>query len=141
MKDRQVGVAVFSVLRKMKPLRQIEVAELMIAANRLTVTYAKALLAATPKEQLAEPEKPKSISGVSAEAIARMEQEMDHLQRDYRLVEDSYGTTMLNLVVAKGYVGRLLANAEVARYLERTHLDMKRELEGIIAAIRTDAVG
>jgi hypothetical protein len=48
---------------------------------------------------------------------------------------------MLNLVVAKGYVGRLLANDEVARYLERNHLDMKRELEGIIAAIRTDAVG
>jgi hypothetical protein len=141
LKDRELGVAVFSVLRKMKPLRQIEVAELMIAANRLTVTYAKALLAATPKEQLAEPEKPKSISGVSAEAIARMEQEMDHLQRDYRLVEDGYGTTMLNLVVAKGYVGRLLANDEVARYLERNHLDMKRELEGIIAAIRTDAVG
>ena len=85
MKDRQLGVAVFSVLRKMKPLRQIEVTELMIAANRFTVTYAKALLAATPKEQLAEPEKPKSISGVSAEALARMEQEMDHLQRDYRL--------------------------------------------------------
>src|SRR5512144_443396 len=36
------------------------------------------------------------------------------------------------------YVGRLLANDEVARYLERNHLDMKRELEGIIAAIRTD---
>ena len=32
---------------------------------------------------------------------------MDHLQRDYRLIEDGYGTTMLNLVVAKGYVGRL----------------------------------
>ena len=63
----------------------------MIAANRLTVTYAKALLAATPKEQLAEPEKPKSIGGVSAEALARMEQEMDHLQRDYRLIEDGYG--------------------------------------------------
>ena len=100
LKDRQLGGAVFSLLRKMKPLRQIEVAELMIAANRLTVSYARALLAATPKEQLAEPEKPKSISGVSAEAIARMEEEMDHLQRDYR-----YGSTMLNLVVAKGYVG------------------------------------
>ena len=95
----------------MKPLRQIEVAELMIAANRLTVSYAKALLAATPKEQLAEPEKPKTISGVSAEAIARMEEEMDRLQRDNRLVENGYGTTILNLVVAKGYVGRLLANA------------------------------
>jgi hypothetical protein len=141
LKDRQLAVGVFSALRKMKPLRQIEVAELMIAANRLTVSYAKALLAATPKEQLAVPEKPKSISGVSAEAIARMEAEMNHLQRDYRLVEDGYGTTILNLVVAKGYVGRLLANDGVARYLERNQPEMKRELEGIIAAIRTDAVG
>ena len=141
LKDRQLVIAVFSLLRKMKPLRQIEVAELMIAANRLTVSYATALLAATPKEQLAEPEKPKAIGGVGAEAIARMEEEMDHLQRDYRLIEDGYGTTMLNLVVAKDYVGRLLANDGVARYLERNHPEMKRELEGIIAAIRTDAVG
>jgi hypothetical protein len=130
---------VFSALRKMKPLRQIEVAELMIAANRLTVSYARALVAATPKEQLAEPEKPKAIRG--AEAIARMEAEMDHLQRDYRLIEDGYGTTILNLVVAKGYVARLLANDVVARYLERNNPEMKRELEGIISAIRTDAVG
>lgn len=135
LKDRELGVGVFSLLRKMKPLRQIEVAELMIAANRLTVSYAKALLAATPKEQLAEPEKPKAIHGVSAEAIARMEEEMDHLQRDYRLIEDGYGTTILNLVVAKGYIGRLLANDAIARYLERNHPEMKRELEGIIAAI------
>ena len=53
LKDRQLGGGVFSLPRKMKPLRQIEVVELMIAANRLTVSYARALLAATPKEQLA----------------------------------------------------------------------------------------
>ncbi len=76
---------------------------------------------------------------MTAETIARMEREMETLQRDYRLVEDGYGTTMLNLVIAKGYVGRLLANDEVVRYLERIHPDLKRELDGIIAAIRTDA--
>ncbi len=134
-----MAMAVFAILRKMKPLRQVEVLELMIAANRCTENYAKALLAATPQEQLVNPEKPKRIAGVTAETIARMEREMETLQRDYRMVEDGYGTTMLNLVIAKGYVGRLLANDEVVRYLERNHPDLKRELEGIIAAIRTDA--
>ena len=139
IKDRPMAMAVFAILRKMKPLRQVEVLELMIAANRCTTSYAKALLAATPQDQLVSPDKPKRIAGVTAETIARMEREMETLQRDYKLVEDGYGTTMLNLVIAKGYVGRLLANDEVVRYLERIHPDLKRELDGIIAAIRTDA--
>ncbi|GJH07727.1 hypothetical protein CBA19CS11_02835 [Caballeronia novacaledonica] len=41
LKDRQVIPAVFSVLRKMKPFRQIEAAEMMIAANRFTKPYAE----------------------------------------------------------------------------------------------------
>lgn len=35
------------VLRKMRPMRQIEAVELMIALNNFTCAYAKALLAAT----------------------------------------------------------------------------------------------
>jgi len=139
IKDRHLSRAIFGMLKKMKPLRQVEVLELMIAANRCTENYARALLAATPANQLAHPERPKRIPGVTAETIAKMEREMDSLQRDYKVVEEAYGSTMLNLVVAKGYVGRLLANAEVARYLEFNHPDLKRELEGIIAAIHTDA--
>lgn len=135
LKDRHTGVAVFQALRKMKPLRQMEVAELMIAANRFTVTYARALLAATPREQLADPGKPKVIRGITAETLARMEREMEHLQRDYRLVEDGYGNAMLNLVIAKGYVSRLLANEEVRLYLDRHHRELSEELRNVIASV------
>jgi hypothetical protein len=56
----------------MKPMRQIEAVELMSAMNNFTARYAQALLAATRREDLAEPDRPKKIRGLTAEQMARM---------------------------------------------------------------------
>ena len=53
LKDKSVDTDVFTLLRKMKPLRQIEAVELMSAMNNFTARYAHALLAATRREDLA----------------------------------------------------------------------------------------
>ena len=42
-------------------MRQIDAAELMVAMNKFTISYAKSLLAATPQSQLAEAHKPKTV--------------------------------------------------------------------------------
>jgi hypothetical protein len=68
----------------MKPLRQIEAVELMSAMNNFTARYAQALLAATRREDLAQPDRPKNIRGLTAEQMARMEREMDGLQRQFK---------------------------------------------------------
>jgi hypothetical protein len=91
LKDKFVDTEVFSLLRKMKPLRQIEAVELMSAMNNFTARYAQALLAATRREDLAQPDRPKKIGGLTAEQMARMEREMDGLQREFKAVSASYG--------------------------------------------------
>ncbi len=98
-------------------MRQVEVAELMIAMDNYSVSYSKALLVATPQDQLVESEKPKSFKGISAEQIARMETEMAKLQGEMKLIEDSYGPDHLDLVLARGYLVSLLENEGVSRYL------------------------
>jgi hypothetical protein len=45
--DKSVSPQVFGVLRKMKPIRQIEAAEHMVAGGTYTIPFAKALLAVT----------------------------------------------------------------------------------------------
>src|ERR1700741_1363236 len=52
LKDKMCPLAVFDVLRKMNSLRQIEAAEFLINANNFSVSYASAILAATPQAQL-----------------------------------------------------------------------------------------
>ncbi len=44
LKNKHVSLGVFSVLKKLKPMRQIEVSELLMATGNFSVPYAKALL-------------------------------------------------------------------------------------------------
>ena len=131
LKDKTCPINTFQSLKKMKPVRQVEVCELMIDMNTYSVSYAKALLAATPREQLVDSGKAKSFNGVSPDQIARMEKEMANLQRDMKLVEDSYGPDHLNLVLARGYLVSLLSNDKVVRYLDRNHPGILTEFRKI----------
>jgi hypothetical protein len=131
LKNRRVSLGVFSILRKMKPMRQIEVAELLSASTNFSVPYAKALLAATHPDMLHEPDKSKVVEGLSPEQVAKMEKEMEVLQRDLKLVEESHGNQVLNLVLARSYLARLFDNSRVARYLGQYHADIFRELQAV----------
>jgi len=141
LKDKSVDTAVFALLRKMKPLRQIEAVELMSAMNNFTARYAQALLAATRREDLAQPDRPKKIRGLSAEQMARMEHEMDGLQREFKAVSASYGDTVLNLVVAAGYLSSLIGNPRLSGYLERRHPEILTEFKAIVAATSLEETG
>ena len=131
LKDKHCPLNTFQSLKKMNPMRQIEVAELMMAMDNYSVNYSRALLAATPQDQLIESEKPKSFKGISAEKIAQMENEMRNLQREIKLIEDSYGPDHLNLVLARGYLVTLIENQEVSRFLAQNHSEILGEFRRI----------
>ncbi len=90
LRDQQFSANLSPVLRKMKPTRQVECVELMVATNNITVAYAQALLAATASSMLIDADKPKKIKGVTAEQMAKMEREMANLEGQFKLVEQSY---------------------------------------------------
>jgi len=132
--DKGVCSAVIRLLKRVTAIRQIEVAELMVTANNYTKGYAEALILATPRDLLTNPEEPKKRKGLSAEDIARMEEELETLERDLRSVDESYGENMLNLTVARGYIRRLLDNARVLRFLKANHAEILAEFEVIARA-------
>jgi hypothetical protein len=129
LKHKHVSLGVFSVLKKMKPMRQIEVAELLTATTNFSVPYAKALLVATRPEMLVDPAKHKGGNGLTPDQIAKMEKEMEDLQRELADVEESHGNQVLNLVLARGYVTKLLANTRVSRYLGQHDPHICHELQ------------
>lgn len=138
LKVKMVSQDVFRTLKKMKPMRQIEAVELMISANCFTQTYARMVLTATRPEMLVV-KKEKIPTEVNAEEITRMEREMEKLYHDYKTVEDSLGETMLVLVVAKGYLARLLRNETISGYVSRCHAELIEELSAIMEAVTSDA--
>lgn len=138
LKDRPVNPHVFDILRRMKSYRQVETAELMASMGNFTASYAKAILAATRQDDLARPDRPKSIAGVSAEQMARMELELEKLNQDYRAQEATFGDDVLQLVLASKYLGRLIANDSVATYVAQRHGDIFTQFQAIVTATSLD---
>lgn len=133
LKDRQFSAEISRVIRKMKPARQIECVELMVSANNLIVSYAEALLVATPANMLVDGKKQNKLMGVSQEQILRMEREMANLQGQYKLVEQTYGQDVLNLVLARGYLSKMVENESVVKYLRQWQSEVLEQFESIVA--------
>ncbi len=131
LKDKPCTTAVFETLRKMKTLRQIEAAELMVNANNYSVAYISAILAGTPQAQLVDTNKPKKMKGITPEAMARMERELARLQEGITSIQDSYGKDHLQLTVIKGYLGKLLGNARIVRHLMQHRPEFLAEFQAI----------
>jgi hypothetical protein len=104
-------------------------------------SYAKALLAAMRQEDLAKPEQPEKIAGMTREQIARMEREMASLHRDFKQVETHTVTTFSHLVIASGYLAKLVNNKEIERYLAANHAELLEEFRSIITASSLDQTG
>ncbi|NOT26720.1 MAG: ParB N-terminal domain-containing protein [Acidobacteria bacterium] len=138
LKDKSVNPTTFAVLRKMRPMRQIEAAELMNTAANYTSSYAKALLAATRQVDMVKADQPKKIGGLTIEQMARMEREMEALQQDVKSVESRYGDDVLHLVIAAAYLAKLVGNAAINRYVGQHHPELLTEFTSIIAAASID---
>jgi len=133
MKDKQITRSAIRLFRKVTALRQIEMAEIMVSANNFTHAYAEALVMGTSQDQLTDPDKPKQVKGLSAEDLARLEQEMKAVEPNFKAVEQSYGKNMFNLTLAKAYVKKLLLNVKVVRFLTSKHPDIFSEFEAVAA--------
>ena len=138
LKDQHFSANLGSVLRKLKPTRQVECVELMLTANNMTVAYAETLLAATPPHLLVSEKRPRKMSGVTAEQMVKMEREMGNIQGQLKLVEKSYGQDVLLLVLARGYLGKLIDNKAVFRFLSQRQPDVLAEFENIIQTVALD---
>jgi hypothetical protein len=136
LKDKNISPRTIKLLRRVKGVRQLEIAELTVGADNYTNGYVEALILGTPKDQLARSVDSKKRKGFSPENIARLEQEMAMLERDFKAVEAGYGQNVLHLTLASAYIRKLLENIKVARVLQAGHPDIYAGLEKI-AAIET----
>lgn len=134
LKEKHIALQTFSELRKLGPIRQIEAAELMVAMNNFSNSYVRSIVAATPKHQLAEGYKPRQPRGLSDEQLALMERESASLAREFKVAEQTYGADHLDMVLASGYVSKLLRNGKVVGYLAKNFSELLFELQKITEA-------
>lgn len=133
LQDKQISPAALRLLRKVVASRQIEIAELMVSANNYTKMYVEALVLGTPKDKLA-PAASKPARKIKPEDLARMECEMDSLNKEYKACEQVFSEKVLQLTVFRRYAMRLLGNEKVNRFVSSRHVEIHAELSEIVAS-------
>ena len=132
LKDKDIHMNAVSILKKLLPLRQIEAVELMVAMNKFTASYARSLLAATPQAELVEPSKPRRIKGLTEKQMLLMQRESAKLDRQFKLIEQTYGNDHLDLALVNGYLAKLLANARIVKFLTQHYAEILTEFQKIV---------
>ena len=137
LKDKRVGARTLSYLRKMKPIRQIEAAELMIAGKNYSSTFAASILGVTSPEQLAKPAKALGrAKGSQLNSV--LKDTTESLANDLAIVRRTYGQEVLSLTVLCRYTETLIANKEVAKYLKRNHSGIFAEMQDLCSQVSAE---
>jgi hypothetical protein len=129
--DKPCSMVVIDLLKKMKPIRQMQAVELIIGMKNYSSRFANTVLGATPKEDLVDASDSKVIPKISREQIARLEKELAVVQGQTKYLEETYGTDNLCLTVAKTYLAKLLGKAPIVRWLKENHGDYLAEFQSI----------
>jgi ParB/RepB/Spo0J family partition protein len=134
LKDKPISPKALRMMRKVAGERQVEIARLMIDANNYHAGYAEGLVLGTCKELLVAADQPKKKKGMTAESIARMEQEMVTLESGMKAITENYKENMFTLQTAQTYIKALLKNTRVTKYLMAKHAEIATEFQNMTAA-------
>lgn len=134
LQDKPVSRKTLMLLKKVKPIRQIEMAEIMITAGTYSGTYARALLMTTPKSQLIDPGGTRQVPGIQPEDLARIEHEMKVQEQDFRLLDETYNENVMALTIARGYFRSLMDNGRIVHFLSQHCREYLPEFQRILEA-------
>jgi ParB-like chromosome segregation protein Spo0J len=135
LKDKDVPLLALRLLKRVKPLRQIEIAELMRSTGNYSAPYARMLVLMSGKDQFVEyNNRRKRMEPVRPEDLAKMENELKALERDFQLLDETYARNVMDLTLAKTYLKKLLDNGKVVRFIAQKYPDVLSELQKIVEA-------
>jgi len=101
LEDKACPATTFKTLRRMKPLRQLQAVELMCGQGNFTSAFARAIVAATPQEQLEQGAGIHKRSESEAMLqLAKLERELALLQSAVAQTDERYGIEHLHLTVS-----------------------------------------
>ena len=69
------------------------------------------------------------------EQIVKLEKEMNQVHTQYRDAESHYGSDLLNLVLAKGYLAKLLANEAVKTFVGSQQPEILEHFELVVNTV------
>lgn len=130
--DKQCPAKIFEILKKMVPVRQIEVVDIMMDQDNYSVQHGNSLLRMTPPNQLAKA-KENARGEPRADSIA---QQMSALRAHNRNVEEKYAADAGHWLTIEVFLKDLLNRQPLVRWLTDNKPQALEQLRSIVGISR-----
>lgn len=131
LSDKPVPKETFAILKKMKPIRQIEAVETMIVLENYSRNLAVSILENTPEHLLAKDKKQPNNDNKLKQAALRLEREMSVTTEETKKIKDEYGSDVLKFVIARSYIDSLLEKQKILHWFLENESQYLTELKNI----------
>ncbi|VAC35691.1 plasmid partitioning protein RepB C-terminal domain-containing protein [Enterobacter hormaechei] len=131
LSDKPVPRTTFSILRKMKPIRQIEAVESMIGFDNYSRGLAVSMLDNTPEHLLAKEIKQPLKNNQAKQAMRRLEREMSVTKEETSKIKNEYGANTLKFSIARSYIDSLLSSPKILHWFLENEPQYLTELKNI----------
>ncbi|HEG0622585.1 TPA: ParB N-terminal domain-containing protein [Yersinia enterocolitica] len=129
--DKPIPKATLGILKKMKPIRQIEAVETMIVLDNFSRNLALSIFDNTPEHLLVNTKKSSSKNNELKQAALRLEREMSVTKEETKKVKDEYGANMLKFVITRSYIDSLLESTKILHWFLENETEYLTELKNI----------
>lgn len=130
LKTANVSRCALQALKKVKPLRQIEIAEKMVAMAKYSAQFVHGLVSASNENMIISQKYKKNIISNFNE-IGALESESNNLLKKVKEAEEKYSTQIYELTIICGYINKLLANSNIDGYIQRNFSESYARLKKI----------
>lgn len=134
LKTVNVTVKALKELRKVKSVRQIQIAQRMKALHNYSFTFVSSLVASSHSCQLVDPNQRTKNNKMDFAEIAALEHESTSLEEQAQESLEKYNHQIYELSIIIGFLKRLIANERVNGYMMRNfsgHYDKLEKLSKI----------
>ncbi|HAE7081058.1 TPA_asm: chromosome partitioning protein ParB [Salmonella enterica subsp. salamae serovar 42:z:1,5] len=131
LSDKPVPRSTFSILRKMKPIRQIEAVESMIGFDNYSRGLAVSMLDNTPGHLLVKEIKQPLKNNQAKQAMLRLEREMTVTKEETSKIKNEYGANTLKFSIARSYIDSLLSSPKILHWFLENEPQYLTELKNI----------
>lgn len=121
--EKNVPQALFGLLKKLKPYKQIEVVDTLVSINNFTKKFLESMLHALPQEHFVDAGHAKEESNDFRRHLERLEKDMISVQIETSKLDDEYSENTLKLVIIKGHLERILSKNDILHWLYDNHPD------------------
>lgn len=121
--EKNVPQALFGLLKKLKPYKQIEVVDTLVSINNFTRKFVESMLHAIPQEHFIDAGHAKEEANDFRRYLERLQKDMVSVQNETSKLDDEYSDNTFKLVVIKGHLERILSKAEILHWLYDNYPD------------------